>query len=64
LLTVAGRVANRSATAALLSPSAKARMICARKAKRRSVFPAATHDRSVTRCSLVTATSTALIAAE
>jgi hypothetical protein len=68
LLTVAGRVARRPATAALLSPSAKARTICARNASRRSVLPAATlpaatHDRNVACCSLVNATSAARIPA-
>jgi hypothetical protein len=56
-LTVAGRVVKRSATAALLGPSAKARMICARNARRRSVLPAATQDRNFACCSLVNATS-------
>jgi len=36
-------------------------MICARNAKRRSVFPAASQDRNVARCSLVNVNSAALI---
>jgi len=64
LLTVAGRVASRAAAALLLSPSATARMICARNATRCSVFPAASQDRKVARCSLVNADSAAFIPAD
>src|SRR5437660_11932472 len=64
LLTVAGRVASRPAVALLLSPSAKARMICVRNARRCSVFPAASQDCKVARCSLVKTTSAALIPAD
>jgi hypothetical protein len=63
LLTVAGRVPNRTATASLLSPSATARITAARNAMRRSVFPAARQDRRVARSSLVNTTSAAFIAA-
>jgi hypothetical protein len=38
-------------------------MICALNARRRSVFPAASQDRNVVRCSLVTANSAAFIPA-
>jgi hypothetical protein len=64
LLTVAGRVANRLAAALLVSPSASARMIWARNARRHSVFPAASQDRKVVRWSPVNVTSAALIPAD
>ena len=43
--------------------TANPRMIFARYASRRSVLPAATHDRNVACCSLVNATSAARIPA-
>jgi hypothetical protein len=64
LADLAGCVANPPAAALLLSPSATARIICARNASRRSVFPAVCQDRKVARCSLVNATSAALIPAD
>ena len=48
----------------IAQPSATARMICARNATRCSVFPAASQDRKVARCSLVNANSTAFIPAD
>jgi len=54
----------RAAAALLLSPSATARMICARNATRCSVFPAASQDRKVARCSLVNANSAVFIPAD
>jgi hypothetical protein len=61
---VAGRTPTRAATAALLSPSATPRITAARNARRRSVLPAASHDRSLARSSLVNTTSAAFIAAK
>jgi hypothetical protein len=63
LLTVAGRVRSRSATAALLRPSPSARTTCARNARRRSVLPAASQAAKVARSSSVNATSVAFIPA-
>jgi hypothetical protein len=60
LLTVAGRVPSCPATAALLSPSATARMTSARNAMRRSVLPAASQATKAARSSSVNATSAAL----
>jgi hypothetical protein len=64
LLTVAGRVSSRSATAWLLSPSAIARITSARNAMRCSVFPALSQPLKVARCSSVKTTSAALITAD
>jgi hypothetical protein len=64
LLTVAGRVASRPAASLLVSPSASARMIWARNARRHSVFPAASQDRSVVRWSPLNVTSAARIPAD
>jgi hypothetical protein len=64
LLTVAGRVPSRSATALLLSPSATAKITSARNAMRRSVFPAPSQPLKLARCSSVNTTSAALITAD
>jgi hypothetical protein len=60
---VAGRTPTRVATAALLSPSANPRITAARRARRCSVLPAASHDRKRAWSALVTTTSAAFITA-